>query len=445
MDKYNVYSTDNQQMIDMASLFTVLTSVTNNLQDEVINGNISSNKVPKTLILERLEEEMRRKEFIDTTIGKIGIPKQIGDGRYAWRPWGKKGLYVRGKTLDEVYSKAFKEYQRLEHCQSMTLQQALDKFIEFNKDLDENTHDKSQKDFNKFAKNLLNTPLDSLSALAILKEYKKVVADEHPCATTVSNYRGELRRTLEHVCEHHNQKLTFDITKLNKELIQNTKSDYLLKSDEVLLLDENKDCYTQEEAKKMIELAKEMDTIRGYASITTLLIGVRISEICGLKKCNVDLETGVINIFDAAKYKRIKKTYEIGDPKKEKFRRVILSDFGIEIFKRIFELAPDSEYVFPDVSDSKQTEYLATYKVSEEIAKMCTKLGMIVKSNHDQRRTYDTMLAMACIPDALRKKLMGHKTPKREIDGRYIRIEQSYSSEELRATLNSAFDNFYRF
>ena len=74
---------------------------------------------------------------------------------------------------------------------------------------------------------------------------------------------------------------------------------------------------------------------------------------------------------------------------------------------------------------------------------MCTKLGMIVKSNHDQRRTYDTMLAMACIPDALRKKLMGHKMNKRDIDSHYVRIQ--YSLEELRTALNSAFDNYYKF
>lgn len=89
------------------------------------------------------------------------------------------------------------------------------------------------------------------------------------------------------------------------------------------------------------------------------------------------------------------------------------------------------------------TEYLATYKVSEEIAKMCTNLGIIVKSNHDQRRTYDTMLAMACIPDALRKKLMGHKMNKRDIDSHYVRVQ--YSLEELRTALNNAFDNYYKF
>lgn len=441
MESSNVYSTSNQQMINMASLFSAIATITNDLQNEAINGNIPLNEVPKTLIFERLEEEMKRKEFIEATIAERGEPRLLGDGRYGWRPWGKKGLFVRGKTLDELYSKAYKEHLRLEHSKSMTLQHALDKFIEFNADLDENTHNKWQYDFNKFAKNLLNTPLDNLSALMIMKEYKKVIADEHPCSTTVSNYRGELRRTLEHVQDHYNQKLLFDIAKLNKDLIQNTVTEYLLKSEEVLLLDEYSDCYTKEEATKMIQLAKEMDTIRSYAGITTLLIGLRISEVSGLRKCNVDLETGVINIFEATKYKRKQKTYEIGTPKKGKYRRVILSDLGIEIFKRLFELAPDSEYVFPDFSSRKQTEYLATYKVADEIKIMCNKLGMILKSNHDQRRTYDTMLAMACVPDALRKKLMGHNMNKREIDSHYVRVQ--YSVEELRTALNSAFDNYY--
>ena len=68
---------------------------------------------------------------------------------------------------------------------------------------------------------------------------------------------------------------------------------------------------------------------------------------------------------------------------------------------------------------------------------------MIIKSNHDQRRTYDSMLAMACIPDALRKKLMGHRMNKREIASHYVRLP--YTFEELRTALNNAFDNYYKF
>lgn len=413
------------------------------LQNSATCDNLALDEVSTEEFERKVEYLMKQKQYIEELKKKGFIEKTLSDGRLGWRPWGKKGQFVRGWTIEELHEKTYKEYLKIEQCQSMTLQQALNLFIEFNSDLDENTHDKWQKDFNKFAKDLLETPLADLSALSILTEYKKVIAKDRPSPTTVANYRGELRRTLEHVCDYHNQKLNFDYEKLNKDLIKNTNTDYLLKSDEVLLLDENKDCYTQEEAKKMIELAKKKDTIRGYAGITTLLIGIRISEVCGLKKCNVDLDTGVINIFEAAKYKRKQKTYEIGNPKKEKLRRVILSDLGIEIFKRLFELAPDNEYVFPDLSNKKQTDYLATYKVSEEITKMCNELGMIVKSNHDQRRTYDSMLAMASIPDALRKKLMGHKMNKREIDSHYVRL--TYSLEELRTALNKAFDNYYKF
>lgn len=413
------------------------------LQNEATCGNLALDEISTEEFERKVEYLMNQKQYIEGLKQKGFKEKPLSDGRLGWRPWGRNGRFVRGRSIEELYENTYKEYLKIEKCQSMTLQQALNKFIEFNSDLNENTHDKWQKDFNKFAKDLLEIPLVNLSALSILKEYKKVIAEDHPSPTTAANYRGELRRTLEHVCDYHNQKLSFDYEKLNKDLIRNTNTDYLLKSDEVLLLDENKDCYTQEEAKKMIELAKKKDTIRSYAGITTLLIGIRISEVCGLKKCNVDLDTGVINIFEAAKYKRKQKTYEISNPKKEKLRRVILSDLGIEIFKRLFELAPDSEYVFPDLANKKQTDYLATYKVSEEITKMCNELGMIVKSNHDQRRTYDSMLAMACIPDALRKKLMGHKMNKREIDSHYVRLQ--YTLEELRTALNNAFDNFYKF
>ena len=74
---------------------------------------------------------------------------------------------------------------------------------------------------------------------------------------------------------------------------------------------------------------------------------------------------------------------------------------------------------------------------------MCKVIGMIEKSSHDQRRIYDSMLAMACMPDALRKKLMGHKANRNDIDSHYVRL--NYSLEDIRNSLNNAFNMYYSF
>ena len=50
MDLSSDYSLSNQQMINTSTLDPVLVSLVLNLQNEYVNGNMSSNEVPEAII-----------------------------------------------------------------------------------------------------------------------------------------------------------------------------------------------------------------------------------------------------------------------------------------------------------------------------------------------------------------------------------------------------------
>ena len=92
--------------------------------------------------------------------------------------------------------------------------------------------------------------------------------------------------------------------------------------------------------------------------------------------------------------------------------------------------------MFPSKHRDLDIEWMTIRQIDDEIADICDAIGIIRKSSHDIRRTYDSILDEAEMPSALRHLLVGHELT--GIDSHYIR--DSHSAEEVRDIINRAFE-----
>lgn len=408
-----------------------------------VNG--SANEFLKSLMdkcdsekemMEIIQDEYKKKKFLDETIAKHGKPTRLngGDTRYAWRPFGSNGAYIRGKTIESVYDKAWKAY--IQSQTDYTLKQALDIYKEFKTNVSGSTRVKYEQNINMYLSDFLEVSLSTISAHDIVVAYMTTNNEKNPSEGTIKNFRGTLAAILEHICEHHGQKLQFDVGKLMKELRKETpKTMHRKKS---ILLESPEDCYTVEEAKAFLTECKKRDNILSYAAALSFFTGFRAGEMCGLYLEDVDMERHTIKVAHTAKVDKETSKYYIGSPKMNKERIWVFPDMAIPYIERILELKDnDTPYVFDNPCEKSRTlhAWISIRQLDNEIDNICKAVGMQRKSSHDIRRFVDSALCKSGMNDALRKILMGHEIE--GIDAHYIRVTDSL--EEIKKYVNNAY------
>ena len=87
------------------------------------------------------------------------------------------------------------------------------------------------------------------------------------------------------------------------------------------------------------------------------------------------------------------------------YRDIILNDEGWETFQRILKLNPNGEYLFVGQNNNR----IKGKRFNEEVHKMCTELGIPVRTMHKIRRTYCTQLLDNNTDQSIVTEQMGHR------------------------------------
>lgn len=173
-----------------------------------------------------------------------------------------------------------------------------------------------------------------------------------------------------------------------------------------------------EEMAKIIEYLDTHPTIKNLGLKFTFKSGVRTGELSALTKEDFferTLENGKVihyvtirktetRIIDKKTGKQ--KLIVVNIPKTDAgYRDIILNDEGWETFQRILKLNPNGEYLFVGQNNNR----IKGKRFNEEVHKMCTELGIPVRTMHKIRRTYCTQLLDNNTDQSIVTEQMGHR------------------------------------
>ena len=123
--------------------------------------------------------------------------------------------------------------------------------------------------------------------------------------------------------------------------------------------DSYKDIFSDDELSIMYKAIETESTKWKCLFYFTLDTGMRVGEVCGLKRENIDFETGKIKVCNNVQYSRKTGIYET-TPKNGKYRELFLSDYVLKMVRdydkqhnlsNIFKGIPETVYFFDNDKD----------------------------------------------------------------------------------------------
>lgn len=390
------------------------------------------------ILTERISEIMRRQEII-ASFTCLPQPMKGKDNRFYFRPFKGDRTSFKGKTKEECIEKAV-AYAKAK-LERLTLSECLAKYIEYRKaDLSSSTLHHYECDMKRFANELLDKPISSITSDELVLAFRNKVADESITLKAANNYKGVLRRVYIYAKDSLNQN-TIDIEKALLEMNDTNKNLFTRKT-QALLTEKPDDAYTPDEIKAFIaQCLQNADTV-SLACLLLLYTGLRIGELIALHKDDIDLVKGTISV------KRSIHKLPAGDkkwsqveglPKCSKIRVVVLPTEGIKLLTALLARAealnPKSEYLFPSDGTKASTPFMNAYQVYRKLKAICKSMSIKTKSAHDLRRTYISLLDDYGVPASIRYMLVGHELE--GINKHYVRNLSDIST--IRKYLDNAF------
>lgn len=172
--------------------------------------------------------------------------------------------------------------------------------------------------------------------------------------------------------------------------------------------DTNKQVFKHSEIKMMKEYLKDTDNLLELGILLTIETGVRVGELCTLKRDCVTKDYLLIRTSEHKAKLGGKYSYYIDTPKKDKARDVILNSDAKQILERILSLH-NSEWLFPNKEDTSTWSH--AHQFDRAIRRVCRNLGIQVRSMHKLRKTYSSCLLAQKnlgVTDKLVQAQLGH-------------------------------------
>lgn len=168
------------------------------------------------------------------------------------------------------------------------------------------------------------------------------------------------------------------------------------------------------------EVTNYLESNQDILNLGILLIfktGLRIGELAGLKKCDIDKNVIHVQRTEISyKAENGKRVYEVRDfPKTEAgIRDVFIPDSCIWILRKIRNISPFGEYVF-----ERNGERIRTYIFRNRLNTVCKHTEVVRKSPHKIRKTYGSILIDSGLDESLVISQMGHTDIKTTKDHYY--------------------------
>ena len=164
--------------------------------------------------------------------------------------------------------------------------------------------------------------------------------------------------------------------------------------------------FMQDELPKVIGYLEDNQDILNLGILLMFKTGLRIGELAGLKKCDID--KNVIHVrrteicYENENGERV---FEVRDfPKTEAgIRDVFIPDSCIWILRKIRYISPFREYVF-----ERNGERIKTHVFRNRLNTVCKNADVVRKSPHKIRKTYGSILIDSGVDESLVIEQMGH-------------------------------------
>ncbi len=271
-------------------------------------------------------------------------------------------------------------------------------------EIEKNTYDRYETDFHRFfgggfgEKNVKNITED------ILEDFiKSTINEKQLTAKAFSGMRTIIIGIFKYAKKHKYSEISihtfFGDLNLSKKIF--TKK---VKCAE-------KEVFTEQEIKAMVRYMESRELkARELGILLAIYTGMRPGELSALKPSDIRKDDRTIHVQRSeVKYKGSNGKTVIGVkdfPKSDAGDRyLLLNDKAFEAAKKILRINPFGEYLFQDEKTQKRiTENGFNHKLS----RICSAVGIPVRTMHKLRKTYGTSLIDHGVADSVITEQMGH-------------------------------------
>ena len=173
-------------------------------------------------------------------------------------------------------------------------------------------------------------------------------------------------------------------------------------------VDKKKEVFTRKEARMLIEYFQKNPTIINMGLTLAFLTGVRVGELCTLKKED-NIEKNFLAIRRTEVIYKDKETNKYvtsikESPKGDDYRVIDIPKKAQIVIEQIKLMNPHGEFLFMDEHGRIREKRFNYY-----LKKACVEIGIPVRTTHKMRKTYGSNLLEKNIGEALVQNQLGHK------------------------------------
>lgn len=352
---------------------------------------------------------------------------------YTYLPDEKRGKILKKRTskesIEEIVIKYYKDKE--EHPTVKTeFYDWLNKKYEL-AEISKGTYDRYIDDYKRFieGKDIEFMRISSLTESFLEDFIKSTIKDEKLTAKGYSKLRLILRGILKHAKKLGHTEISqyefFGDLELSKSIFEKH-----VKNKEL-------EVFSEEEIEILSSYLIEHRSIQNLGILLAFQTGVRVGELCAIKKSDIVGQTIHIQRTEV-KYKnestgeqnRFIKEF----PKSESGDRyIIITPKAIKYIHLIYGENPDGEYLF-----EKHGKRIYVSSFDYHIRKACRECNIPVRSMHKIRKTYGTTLLDGDVDESLIMSQMGHSDIKCTKQYYYFSNKNNTKKEEqIRKALNS--------
>lgn len=372
--------------------------------DELLKFALENGMINLGTIQEKMEMNERKKYL------KMH-PYSVWEGKdgkwYTYLPDDEKGRKLKRlsseKAIEDAIVTYYKEVEN-EPTVEMVFEKWIEKKLEYN-EIKKQTYDKYKNEFIRFFVNNKHVPGFHKRKIRHideddLEEFIKLTISK--MELTHKAYSGMRILIIGIFKQAKKDKVTdISISYFMKDL------DISAKSFKKRVIKKESEVYQDAEAEKLTNyLAAQDYDIRSLGLLLIFQSGLRIGELCGLKK--EDIGNRYLHIQRTEiKYRdeNGKWKFDVQDfPKSDAGDRyVIINENAMVTLDKIMKVRSDGEYLF-----MTQGNQIRSSGFRRKLHRVCDKLDIEYKSNHKIRKTYGTMLLDGGVDDSLVAEQMGH-------------------------------------
>lgn len=282
------------------------------------------------------------------------------------------------------------------------------KFALQEKDIEKNTSDRYQNDYDKFisGSEFSKMDIEEISATDVTRFLKKVINENEITRKAFSNLKTVLNGIFSYAMSEKNMECISMSYTLKDFKVSDKKFKKVIKKDE-------EQVYSEKEVTKMTEyIINNYQSTRELGVLLALLTGLRAGELASLKV--TDQENDMLYIQRTEiKYKddNGKTVYAVRPfPKSEcSMNGINLSDSTVKVLTMIRKLnlknGIDSEFLFYENEHGR----LKSYFFTKALKRICNETNIRYRSMHKLRKTYASYLLANGVEEKIAQAQLRHK------------------------------------